>query len=346
VLLFGGYQQTWRNTGWLALDASVENKTISLRLAPDQAAPVREGPMSFAWPPKAGDGALENIAVPRQIAAASLYRNLHDFYAAKDALFPERTSQLIFFENMMGIYFSGRDLTEDVMGALQPHIRLVVAEQDYDPQIGTPATRFPAFAVVFRMNDPAQYGIVAEEAWQKVLGMANFTRGQQALPGLIIDRREHGGVRYSCAAFSHAAERDKAKLDTRFNFSPSIAIVGEHLIFSSTGQLSDDLIDALRGGSARPVAGLNGVLEIDGPRLASILEANREIMIRQNMMKKGQDRATAEKEFAILPAIARALGHGTLRLGAPEGKVVADLSFDLKARGRMPATQQAKLDRR
>jgi hypothetical protein len=64
------------------------------------------------------------------------------------------------------------------------------------------------------------------------------------------------------------------------------------------------------------------------------------------MMKKGQDRATAEKEFAILPAIARALGHGTLRLGAPEGKVVADLSFDLKARGRMPATQQAKLDRR
>ena len=43
---------------------------------------------------------------------------MHKFYAAKDTLFPDRTSGLIFFENMMGIFFSGRDLTDEVLAAL------------------------------------------------------------------------------------------------------------------------------------------------------------------------------------------------------------------------------------
>ena len=58
---------------------------------------------------------MPHLDVPRQIAGASVYRDLHGFYAAKDDLFPERTSALIFFENMMGIFFSGKDLTEEVL---------------------------------------------------------------------------------------------------------------------------------------------------------------------------------------------------------------------------------------
>ena len=83
-------------------------------------------------------GALPNLAVPRRIAGLSLYRDLHAFYAAKDKLFPERTSGLIFFENMMGIFFTGRDLTDEVLAETRPEIRIVVAAQKYDPAIGTP----------------------------------------------------------------------------------------------------------------------------------------------------------------------------------------------------------------
>ena len=68
---------------------------------------------------------------PGGIAAVSLYRDLHGFYAAKDTLFPERTSGLIFFENMMGIFFTGRDLTDEVLAETEPEIRLVVAEPQY-----------------------------------------------------------------------------------------------------------------------------------------------------------------------------------------------------------------------
>jgi hypothetical protein len=107
---------------------------------------------TFAAEP--ADGALPNLSVPRQIAGLSFYRNLHQFYAAKDDLFPQRTSGLIFFENMMGIFFTGRDLTEEVLAELTPEIRLVVAQQEYAPEVGTPDPQFPGFALIFGMKPP------------------------------------------------------------------------------------------------------------------------------------------------------------------------------------------------
>ena len=99
---------------------------------------------------------MPNLVVPGQIAAVSMYRDLHQFYSAKDELFPDRTSGLIFFENMMGIFFSGKDLTNEVLAQTLPDIRVVVAEQRYDEKTGTPAMKLPGFAVVIQLRDPGQ----------------------------------------------------------------------------------------------------------------------------------------------------------------------------------------------
>jgi len=325
VLLLAVFGDAVQEDAWAALRIDMPDGRLAIRLH-GNGQPAQDGPGAFAWPDR-NDGALPNVEVPRQIAGLSLYRDLRHFYSNKDALFPERTSQLIFFENMMGIFFSGRDIAEDVMGAVDPHIRVVVAEQSYDPAIGTPSVRLPGFALVFRMRDPNRFGLIAEEAWQKMLGLVNFSRGQKAQPGLIIDRMEHGDVRYSCAYFSHADEKDKNNLDTRFNFRPSIARQGDFLIFSSTDTLVNDLIDHLQKASAKPVPACNGMIGVECSRLASLVEANRESMVRDNMVKKGTTRAQAEKSVAAIPAIARFLGDATLRTGSENGKVVADLDF-------------------
>lgn len=325
VLLLAVLGDAVQEDAWAAVRFDMPDGRLAIRLR-GNGQPARDGPSAFAWPDR-NDGALPNVEVPRQIAGLSLYRDLRHFYSNKDALFPERTSQLIFFENMMGIFFSGRDIAEDVMGAVDPHIRVVVAEQSYDPAIGTPSVRLPGFALVFQMRDPNRFGLIAEEAWQKMLGLVNFSRGQKAQPGLIIDRMEHGGVRYSCAYFSHADEKDKNNLDTRFNFRPSIARQGDFLIFSSTDTLVNDLIDHLKTASAKPVPACNGMIGVECSRLASLVEANRESMIRDNMVKKGTTRAQAEKSVAAIPAIARFLGDATMRTGSENGKVVADLDF-------------------
>ena len=329
-LLLAPYVDGFRDSGWTAIELDCDGGGIALRLK-GTGEPERDGPSAFAWP-AGNDGALPHLDVPRQLASLSVYRDLRDFYSNKDALFPERTSQLIFFENMMGIFFSGRDIAEDVMGAVDPRARLIVAGQAYDPAIGTPSTQIPAVALVFRMRQPERFGIVAEEAWQKMLGLVNFTRGQKAEPGLIIDRLEHAGVRYSCAAFSHAEEKDRDNLDIRFNFRPSVAYHRDYLIFSTTDGLANDLIDALEKPPAKPVAGINGLLRVDGARLASLIAANRESLIRDNMVKKGQTREEAEKGVAVLTAIARTLGTMSLRAGAPGGKMIAELAVSLNAK--------------
>ena len=145
---------------------SVQGQKLTFDLAMDSAASDAAS-KEFATPQTAKEGAMPNFALPGQIASATFFRDLHRFYAAKDKLFPERTSGLIFFENMMGIFFTGRDLTDEVLAETTPEVRFVVAEQQYDPKVGTPQVQLPGFAVVFRMKNPDKFAPIAEEAFQK-----------------------------------------------------------------------------------------------------------------------------------------------------------------------------------
>ncbi len=328
VLLLAGLQENLRESSWLGAGLDVQKNALALRLAMD-AKVKASGPTSYTEPGRAGKGALPNLSVPRRIAAMSVYRDLHKFYSAKNELFPERTSGLIFFENMMGIFFSGRDLTDEVLAEVGPEIRVVVAEQAYDPSIGTPQVRFPAFAAVFRMDNPKKFGEVVEEAWQKAIGLVNFTRGQKALPGLIIDRATHRDTKLTVAYFSATDEKDKKSLDVRFNLRPTLACFGDHLILSSTDGLAKDVIDALSKEAARPVKpmpGIHSLVELDSVRLATTLGANRENLIRQNMLE-GNTREQAETHVDIILTVLEYLGQARLIVGTRNGRPSARLDL-------------------
>jgi len=318
-------------SNWLALGLKVKDTTLTLEAITD-AAISASGAARFAVPDGPGDGALANLSVPRQIAAASLHRDLRGFYAAKDELFPERTSGLIFFENMMGIFFTGRDLTEEVFAETGPKIRLVVAEQKYDPAVGTPAPQLPAFALVLQLKHPEKFSLVVEEAWQKAVGLVNFTRGQKAEPGLIIDRPVHRGTKYTVAAFIPPPDGEKKPADVRYNFRPALAMPGHHLILSSTDGLAEDVMDALARETARPPApraGLHSVIEIEGGRVASILNANREALLRQNMVDKGHTRQQAEGEIGMLLDLVKHVSRVALTVGADGSRSKAALRVEL-----------------
>jgi hypothetical protein len=289
-------------------------------------------PAAFALPKEPGEGVLPNLSVPRRIAAMTLYRDLHQFYAAKDELFPERTSGLIFFENMMGIFFSGRDLTNEVLAETWPELRFVVAEQEYDPAIGTPQVKLPAFAAILRLRNPERFNEVVEEAWQKAVGLINFTRGQQAMPGLIIDRPVYGQTKFTLAYFSTAQVEDRMKLESRFNLRPSLAMPGDYLVLSSTDGLARDLIDALyrqKAATIKPLAETHSLLEIDGGQLASVLQANRGVLVRGDMIKKGTTQQEAETGIDMLITLAKLVERVELRIGTHEGLTQARLETKL-----------------
>jgi hypothetical protein len=332
ALLFAGVIDAVRESNWLALGMHVEEETLRIEAAVDGKVVDPTGPAAFAMPAEPGKGALPLFSVPRLVAGMSFYRDLHGFYAAKDELFPERSSGLIFFENMMGIFFTGRDLTEEVLAETEPEVRLVVAGQEYDPAIGKPGMQLPAFALVMQLRNPEKFSVVVEEAWQKALGLINFTRGQQALPGLIIDKPMHGDTKYSIAYFSTSAEDDKENLDTRFNLRPSLAMLDDYLILSSAEGLTRDLIDAAKrevAESVQPLGDVHSVLEIDGRQLASILGVNREHLVRQNMVNEGNTKEQAETEIGVLLAIVEALGKVKLDVGSRDGNTQASLVLEL-----------------
>ena len=330
-LLAAPITEAFGDSSWLALSLKIKGDTLTFDGITDGAI-AKSGAARFALPAKAGDGAAPHLAVPRRIAAMSVYRDLEGFYAAKDALFPERTSGLIFFENMMGIFFTGRDLTSEVLAEIGPKIRLVVAEQKYDKAIGAPAVQFPAFAMVLPLKNPKRFAPVAEEAWQKALGLINFTRGQKAQPGLVLDRFVHDGTKYSVAAFSPPTDEEAKPLDSRFNFRPAIAVSHGHLILSSTDVLAEDLMDALGREAAAPVkpqAVTHSTAEIDGPQLASILTANRENLVRQNMIDKGNTREQAEGEVGIFLSILRYISRVGLAVNSDKDRSGISLQIQL-----------------
>jgi hypothetical protein len=332
ALLFAGIIETIRDSNWLALGLHIEENTLLFRASLDGKTVSPTSPVAFAMPDKSGEGILPNLSVPRRIAALSLYRDLHGFYATKDDLFPERTSGLIFFENMMGIFFSGRDLTNEVLVETKPEIRFVVAEQEYDPLIGTPQVKFPAFALILRLRHPEQFNEVVEEAWQKAVGLINFTRGQQAMPGLIIDRPFQGKTKFTVAYFSTSGIEDKTNLDSRFNVRPALAMPGEYLILSSTDGLARDLIDAMHQEteqSPKPLAGINSLVELEGGQLASILEANRKTLIQGNMVDKGNTKEQAEANIDLFISLAKFLDCAKLDIGVQENLTRAGLEIKL-----------------
>jgi hypothetical protein len=331
ALLLGGIFEPLRQSKWLAMTLDAHDHSVVLRATADGSIGRREGLASFAWPAGPGEDVLPNLAVPRRMAAVTLYRDLHAFYASKDKLFPERTAGLIFFENMMGIFFTGRDLTEEVMAETKPQVRLVVAEQAYDPAIGTPEIQVPAFAMVLRLRNPEKSGEMVEEAWQKVVGLMNFTRGQKAEPGLIIDRDSYEGTRFTLGYFSAKGEKSKTGLPVRYNYRPAIARFDDSLVLSSTDGLAKDILAVLKQekqATPRPQAA-GGVVELDGPRLAAVLDVNRKALVQQNMVEKGMTQEQAESQMNDLIALLKYLGQTRLELGNPQGRLEATLELKL-----------------
>jgi len=310
ILLLAGTVTALQKAPWLAVGLSIEGNRVKGTL---QTGEVAEWPSTLSFAVTSPeDGVLPPIHVPGTVLTASFYRNLRDFYAQKNELFPERTSGLIFFENMMGIFFTGRNFTEEVLAELEPYVRVVVAAQRYAPEVGTPAVQLPAVAVVFRMKNPEKFQPVVEEGFQKALGLINFVRGQDAKPGMILDRPVYKGVKYTLAYFNPDPEGDKEHADIRFNFSPVLACRDRDLILSTAEPLAKDILDALAAQEAAVQSVQKAVttqLEVLGTQIVRLLELNKEALIAQNMAEKGHSREKAEQELSQLLTVLKLLSE-------------------------------------
>ena len=86
------------------------------------------------------------------LGQAVIYRDLGRWWLAKEELFSEKViANLSLAESQLSTFFGNADFGEEILGALQPGLRLVVKPQEYKPGIA-PDIKLPAFALVGRLQ--------------------------------------------------------------------------------------------------------------------------------------------------------------------------------------------------
>ncbi len=202
--------------------------------------------------------------------------------------------------------------------ALEPGVQVVIAENNFDEE-HVPDIRLPGFALVGKLKDADQVQRRLKIAFQSVIGFANINLGMQGQPQLDLETEKVGETKVSSASYVFDDDVEDGLL--LFNFNPTVAFRGDHIVIASSRPLAVEL--AHMTAELAENCESNTLLHVDGEKLHRILESNREPLIAQNMLEKGHDRKTAENEIESLLAIVELFKESELdfRVEADEMKL-------------------------
>ena len=260
------------------------------------------------------DGVAPAPLVPDNVIANVVsYRDVADWWLSKEDLFEEAViAQLAKADSDLSTIFSGMDFGEDVLGALQPGVQIVVTENTFDEDY-LPDVKLPAFALIGKLKEPEKIRRKLRIAFQSVIGFANINLGMQGQPQLDLETEKIGSTTISAAQYFFDDQTEEGLL--LFNFSPTIAFQGPYLIVSSNRDLAVELgqfAEQNRDLDAKSMTRTNTRMNIDAGELSRILSENREPLIANNMLEEGHSRNEAEDEIDILLGIVKLLKDAEL----------------------------------
>ena len=257
------------------------------------------------------------------IANLTSYRDIGQWWLSKEDLYPERViAQLAQADSQLSTIFSGMDFGEDVLGALEPGVQIVVAENKFDPKY-VPDVKLPAFALVGKLKDPEKMTRKIKIAFQSVIGFANIALGQNGQPQLDVETEKFDGAKLMNASYFYEEGTEEGLI--LFNFGPTIAFKGSNLILASTKDFAVELAGLVDEAKKQETG--NTLISIDGPMLHKILSDNAESLIAQNMLEEGNSREEAKSQVDIILLIADLFKDGSLDYSVSPEQMQADLSL-------------------
>ncbi len=321
TLLFGSWYEALRKAP--SATASISWSDTELAANIDLPQP-KEGraPIFKGYLPTSGKGAAPLIQPPGTIGSLSLWRDWSSIWEAKADLFsPETVQGFAQLDTFAGQFFGVREFGPDVLGAFEPHWRLVVAAQDFESIKPVPDVKLPGFALVTELNTPdSDFAQRLKVAFQTFVGLSNVDAVQKKGPPFELVSEQVDGVTLSSARYMLPSTTAPTATtpDQRFNFSPSAAQVGKYFFLSSSAGLARALIKELKNPDAANKGGSpsdeTAVLEADGAQLARLLELNRGRLAMQLMLSRGETKEKAESQVDLGLALVRYLGHGRLAI--------------------------------
>ncbi len=336
ALFFGSWYEALKQAA--AVDATVRwsgtelAAEVDLPLAGDRPAAIK------GFLPGRGEGPAPPLHPPGTIASLSLWRDWATIWESRaDLLSPETVQGLAQFDTLAGQFFGAREFGPDVLGAFDPHWRLVIAQQDYAALKPAPDTKLPAFALVAELNGSQEnFADRLKVAFQAIIGISNVDAAQKRAAALELGSENVDGITMTTTKFmlsTKSTSPDEPGAQ-RYNYSPSIAHVGRYFILSSSAGLARSLIRELKADSAagnepKESGPATFTVSADGPELARLFEKNRDRMIMQTMLSRGETKEDAARRVDLNLALLRYLGHGRLVIQDLPGRSRVQLRLDL-----------------
>jgi hypothetical protein len=342
ALLFGGWVEAYRQADWLGMAIDWKANKPALEAFLPISAEVAKGELRKAFTPPKGTYAAKPLSVPNQLGTLSLWRDLGKVWNIRENVVTGPALQgLNGLDNGIGQFFGGRDFGTGVLGSLKPDWRVVVAEQDPKTMIPKPDLVLPAFAISVgydtKDEDFRQRWVIA---FQSLIGVLNVVGGQQKAPVLVQNQEDFEGAKIYSAKYLPPVKPANAKpgdsktdeegIHIRHNFRPTLVLAGDHLIISSTTEMARDVVKAIKvadTGSDAPPQAMS--VDLNGKRIAGMVDVNRERLVMQNMVEKGHGKAAAQTEIGALEGMIRGLNHAVITAEDTENQFRLKLSLDL-----------------
>ena len=342
ALLFGGWVEAYRQADWLGMAMDWKANKPALEAFLPISADVAKGELRKAFTPPKGVYAAKPLSVPNQLGTLSLWRDLGKVWNIRENVVTGPALQgLNGLDNGIGQFFGGRDFGTGVLGSLKPDWRVVVAEQDSKTMIPKPDLVLPAFAISVgydkKDEDFRQRWVIA---FQSLIGVLNVVGGQQKAPVLVQNQEDFEGAKIYSAKYLPPVKPANAKpgdsktdeegIHIRHNFRPTLVISGDHLIISSTTEMARDVVKAIKladSSSDAPPQAMS--VDLDGKRIAGLVDVNRERLVMQNMVEKGHGKAAAQTEIGAIEGMIRGLNHAMITAEDTENQFRLKLSLDL-----------------
>jgi hypothetical protein len=322
-LLLGGVLELLQNAPSVAVD---------LRLEPDAVSTDISFPTEMKWFEKSrehyvgprGEGkSLPLIMVDGAVASLSTYRNLSEMWLRSGDLFDQQVNdQLAQADNTLTTLFSGRDFGTDILGAIEPEIRMVATVQTWESDQAQPSVKLPAFAMVGKLKNPRTMQKEMKRIFQSFIGFLNVVGAMEGQPQLdLMSEALENSSMYWGEYVIDADRKYENGLPIQFNFSPTLAFIGDHMILSSTSKLAQQLMvptDRIASDRTSSNSSLHTEFVVSAETVQKALQANRDSLIAQNMLEKGHSRVEAVKEIDTLMGILELLDEFKLEMAFAE----------------------------
>lgn len=332
-ILFGGILSTLQKTPYVTAGLDVGERQARLfASAPHDRAWAGESREYFFGPQGSGAAPLRLAGVDA-IASVGAYRDVSAMWLrAGDLLNEKSNEELDKAESGLSTLFSGKNFGEDILGALQPEMRVVVARQVFPKDQPAPAIKLPAFGLVAELKDPVAMQPELRRTFQSLIGFFNVVGAMNGQPQLELDMEKTEAAQFVTAThLPDPQAKDPSNLKINYNFSPSIAFAGKRFVLATTSALAHTLATATAA-SASPreatrVVNTDAVLQADV--LREILTDNREQLVAQNMLKEGHSKEEAEQAIDVLLELVGWFDHSALTLDTSDSelRVSLDVSF-------------------